>query len=156
MSESIQTKRCSKCKHFKPLFEFHKSKKVKNGHRSRCKQCRQKYRQDKPRPEYMKQYKSTLPGYLKIMWLAMLRRCNDPKRHNYHRYGGRGIKVEFASFEYFFNYVVKELKADPRGLTIDRINNDGNYERGNIRFVSNQENSRNRRIKKAPKRGVQR
>ena len=70
------------------------------------------------------------------------------KNKSYKNYGGRGIKVKFACFEDFFDYVVNELRADPRGLTIDRIDNDGDYERGNIRFVSQVENLQNRRKRK--------
>ena len=41
-------------------------------------------------------------------------------------------------------YVIDELRVDPRGLQIDRIDNDGHYEKGNIRFVTCVENNNNR------------
>lgn len=47
----------------------------------------------------------------------------------------------------YIPYIINELQVDPRNLTIDRINNDGHYERGNIRFVSYSENLKNRRTK---------
>jgi len=62
----------------------------------------------------------------------------------YKDYGGRGIKVKFTSFEDFYNHIINTIKIDPRGLTIDRIDNDGHYEKGNIRFVSRAENNRNK------------
>ena len=71
-------------------------------------------------------------------------RCTDPKAHNYNRYGGRGIRICFRDATTFANYVMNELQVDPRGLTIDRINNDGNYEPGNIRFITSIENQRNK------------
>lgn len=40
---------------------------------------------------------------------------------------------------------MNELKIDPRGLTIDRIDNSGNYEKGNIQFITHKENNQNRR-----------
>lgn len=42
------------------------------------------------------------------------------------------------------NYVVDILKVDPRGFDIDRIDNNGHYEKGNIRFVTHKENCNNR------------
>ena len=52
--------------------------------------------------------------------------------------------VCFESLDDFRNYVIDVLKADPRGLQIDRINNGGNYEVGNIRFVTCLENNQNK------------
>ncbi len=83
-------------------------------------------------------------GHLQNVFSAMVYRCNNPKAHNYHRYGGRGIKVCFDSSEEFIDYVMNVLKVDPRGLQIDRINNEGDYEPGNIRFVTRKENINNR------------
>ena len=67
------------------------------------------------------------------VWHGMLQRCRNPKRPNYSRYGGRGIKVLYPSY--------KEFLADvgPRpglGYSVDRINNKGHYERGNCRWAT--------------------
>lgn len=95
--------------------------------------------------QHKKQYYRTIRGYIRTIWNNICQRCNNPKNPHYKYYGERGIKVKFASFENFYDYIVKELKVEPRGLTIDRIDNDGHYERGNIRFVSQAENLRNTR-----------
>ncbi len=80
---------------------------------------------------------------------AINQRCTKPNSQWYHCYGGRGIKNKFKSVKEFVGYVVNELRYDNynkvRGLQIDRIDNDGHYERGNIRFVTCKENSMNRR-----------
>jgi len=75
----------------------------------------------------------------------MVRRCNNPRATQYKDYGGRGIKIKFENVQDFYNYVLNVLHIDPRGLTIDRINNNGDYEKGNIRFVSKAVNNRNKR-----------
>jgi hypothetical protein len=72
----------------------------------------------------------------------MKRRCINPECRAYKWYGGRGIKCLFTSNE-FVSYVMDELKVDPRRLECDRIDNDGNYERGNIRFVTHEVNMQN-------------
>lgn len=77
----------------------------------------------------------------------MLRRCNNPKDKRYNDWGGRGIENKFPNFKAFHDYVIKELRIDPRGLTIDRIDNDGHYEHGNIRFITQAKNNRNKRKK---------
>ena len=110
-----------------------------------CLRYRQQHRTENLR--YARQHRKTLQGYLYCLFSNMRRRCNNPKDKKYKFYGGRGIKVKFASFDDFFDYVVNVLKADPRGLTIDRIDNDGHYEKGNIRFITHRENCQNRQRK---------
>lgn len=152
MSKTIQTKRCPTCKQIFPITTkyFYKHKSAKNGFRCYCKQCsnksHRKYQQfHREKLRYIDQkYYKTLRGHLNRLWHRMLRRCNNPKHKQYKDWGGRGIKIKFACFEDFFYYIIKELKADPRGLTIDRINNNGHYEKGNIRFVSQADNNRNK------------
>jgi DNA-binding transcriptional regulator GbsR (MarR family) len=77
-------------------------------------------------------------------WRAMRRRCNDPNFLRYESYGGRGITVcdEWnASFENFLEYMGER----PEGMTIDRINVDGNYEPGNVRWADPKTQTRNQR-----------
>ena len=74
----------------------------------------------------------------------MKERCNNPHNKRYGRYGGRGIAVckEWAeSYESFRKW--SEESGYREGLTIDRINNSGNYEPGNCRWVTQKEQNRN-------------
>ncbi len=80
-------------------------------------------------------------------WLSMMNRCHNPQSTNWARYGGRGIIVcerwqDFAAFE---QDILTTIGPCPPGLSIDRINNDGNYEPGNVRWATVSEQARNRR-----------
>lgn len=78
-------------------------------------------------------------------WASMIRRCYNKKEDNYKYYGGRGIKVCKSwreSFEAFFNHV--GIKPSSKH-SIDRINNDGNYEPGNVRWATPKEQRTNKR-----------
>lgn len=69
-------------------------------------------------------------------------RCTNPNTRQWHNYGGRGIKFKFNSFEEFLN----ELGPRPTGYTLDRVNNDGHYEVGNVKWSTRQEQNRNKGI----------
>ena len=76
----------------------------------------------------------------------MLFRCYNKNSSDYANYGGRGISVcnEWKdSFENFYNWAMSNGYAE--GLTIDRINNNGNYDSSNCRWVSMKLQSRNTR-----------
>ncbi len=70
-------------------------------------------------------------------------RCNNKNNPDYHRYGGRGIKILFESFEEFYEWALKN--GYQNNLSIDRINNDGNYSPDNCRWTTAAEQSKNRR-----------
>ena len=144
---------CTKCKKTKPLSEFYKSRLGKSGFRADCKTCHKKrclkYRKlhKTKAAEYNRKYKRTLAGNLRIRFTQMRHRCNNSRNSEYKNYGGRGIRCLFKNADEFVDYVINKLQVDPFGLTIDRIDNDGNYEPGNIRFVTHKENCNNRRKK---------
>lgn len=82
-----------------------------------------------------------------IIWLSMRTRCNNPKSDSFGRYGGRGIKVceRWDSFENF--YADMGDRPSP-SHSLDRIDNNGNYEPSNVRWATNEEQMNNRRATK--------
>lgn len=81
-------------------------------------------------------------------WVNMKFRCLSPKCEFYDRYGGRGIRVYepwLTDFEAFFEHVGP--RPTPRH-SLDRIDNAGHYEPGNVRWATYEEQNRNRRISK--------
>lgn len=75
------------------------------------------------------------------IWAGMLSRCNNPNRKKYPRYGGRGIRVEFKSYFHFRDWALQNGYED--SLTIERINNDGNYSEFNCTWIPAVDQSKN-------------
>ncbi len=78
-------------------------------------------------------------------WANMKDRCLNPRQKGYQSYGGRGITV-CGRWQDSFVAFYEDMGAKPfKKAQIDRINNDGNYEPSNCRWISCVKNSRNRR-----------
>lgn len=99
--------------------EFHRNRLLKHGHSS--------YR------KLSREYRA---------WSAAKRRCTDPTCHVFPRYGGRGIRMA-PEWERDFLAFYRDMGPCPPGYTLDRINNDGNYEPGNCRWAPRAIQARN-------------
>lgn len=80
------------------------------------------------------------------IWHSMIQRCTNPRAENYSDYGGRGILVcteWLQSFRQFYT----DMGNCPDELTLDRVDNNGNYEKANCRWSSRSEQSLNQRLR---------
>ncbi len=145
MEKLVKNKTCTKCgdEHPATTEYFPPHKWTKDKLDSWCRFCHRKASR-----ECNKKYRHTIKGHLQNIYSSMKHRCSNPDNKRYKDYGGRGIKCLFESVDEFRNCVIglgygayEKIKR----LQIDRINNDGHYEPGNIRFVTRKENCNNRR-----------
>lgn len=83
------------------------------------------------------------------VWKGMHQRCTNPKSSVYKYYGGRGISV-CARWDNFENFLA-DMGERPKGLSIDRIDNDGDYQPKNCRWATQSMQVSNRRNLKAEK-----
>lgn len=93
-------------------------------------------------------------GKIYTKWKNMKARCYVEKKDNYKYYGGRGIKIcdeWLNSFDTFYDWAISNGYKD--GLTIDRINSDGNYEPSNCRWADKWEQAINKRKRSNNKSG---
>jgi len=77
-------------------------------------------------------------------WVNMKTRCNNPNVRSYKRYGGRGITVcnKWKTFDGFIKDMLPTYKDE---LTLDRINNNGDYCKGNCRWATPKQQANNTR-----------
>ena len=115
---------------------------LRNGHTQSC-GCLQREHASKA---------SRLHGMTKTriysVWKQMRQRCLNPNHKRFNDWGGRGITVcrEWQdSFEAFYDHVSQLPNFGESGYSLDRINNNGNYEPGNVRWATRKEQRHNRR-----------
>ena len=86
-------------------------------------------------------------------WIGMRQRCNNKNHTHYSRYGGRGVVV-CDRWDNSFQAFITDMGDKPEGLTIDRVNNDGNYEPDNCRWATYSTQAYNRSVRCTNKTGV--
>ena len=119
---------------------------LRSGHTRSCGclhvEAMEKNREKRPRHGRPTHGMSKSPEY--SSWLCMRQRCRNPRQKNFAHYGGRGIKVcdrwdDFAAF-------LEDVGLRPAGHSLDRINVDGDYEPGNVRWATQQQQIENTRV----------
>lgn len=77
-------------------------------------------------------------------WCSMLSRCNNPKDPSYEYYGGRGIKV-YPRWRENFEDFLADMGPRSRDYSLERINNNGDYEPSNCKWIPKSDQGKNRR-----------
>lgn len=147
LHNGVDHKFCNLCKQVKPTTEYHAAASA-NGIQSKCKVCQRSL------VDINEKKISPVDLHLRKVWSSMKQRCYNTSAQYYHRYGGRGISVEqfLLNINNFVKFTkplyIQALKDHPnldsRAIQLDRINNEGNYTRKNLRFVTRDVNMGNR------------
>jgi len=98
----------------------------------------------KPIHGHARHWKCGGPSREYSSWSCMVARCCNPNATSYEDYGGRGIKIA-PEWRHDFAAFLAHVGPCPPGYSIDRIDHNGNYEPGNVRWASHTEQIRNRR-----------
>lgn len=71
---------------------------------------------------------------------AAKQRCTNPKDKGFKNYGGRGVKFDFPTVAHAYVWVLENLGPPPAKHDLDRVDNDGNYAAGNLRWSTHRTN----------------
>lgn len=152
-------KKCSRCK-------INKANKHFKNNNSTCNSCirkvtiwnlnnKEKYLYNKGtsyykhRKDILKRLrKSRNKNKWKVSYHLAKQRCNNLKNPSYKDYGGRGIKFLMSQKD-FYDLWIRDKGYNLEIPTIDRIDNDGNYEFDNCRFIEKSENTKKRNYERA-------
>ena len=154
MPKNIEMKQCLMCKNIKSLNCFHKKSDTKDGYHIYCKECRKLQYLENRDTILKKKRKYNLNHPWKIIFNCIQQRCENPKTKKFKWYGGRGIKCLITEEELKFLWFRDKawLLDQP---SIDRKENDGNYEFDNCEFIELIENIKRQNRKKFKKPVIQ-
>lgn len=128
---------CDCCEH---LTYERRTSRVDKALASACKSCKQPYKA----PKFKQDGRSLHPLYKR--YVAMKARCYDPSHRSFKDYGGRGIQMcqEWRDDFWSFASFVGDIDL---ALTLDRVDNGGDYDPSNIQLATRKEQAQNRRPK---------
>lgn len=147
----METKICSKCKEVKETKQFSKNKFAKDGLHCYCNFCRniihKQYRKNHPSilSKSDKKHKEKYPW--RRIWNYINQRCNNINSQSYKSYGAKGIKNVFKNWDEIKFLWFRDNAYLLEMPSIDRINDNGNYELSNCRFIEFKDNSLKASIK---------
>lgn len=125
-----------------------KANNVRSGKSKRCRDCGNSQPRPTARRTHLPHIPNELYNRLRLRASNAIARCTDESHPRYSDWGGRGIRVCFDSVEQFVEYLLTLPGHDDPKLFVDRENNDGNYEVGNLRFVTPSQSRYNQRVRK--------